>query len=102
MNGKQGSGAALSGLLGVAALAGGAFLLGRYFRRIEEEAEAVAPAAFSHPMAVPGAFDQTRDAGPAHMRDEQDDDVWDEVDEGSDESFPASDPPAFITPRSFE
>jgi hypothetical protein len=38
-------------------------------------------------------FDQTRSAGPGAMRD----DVrrpWENVDQASDESFPASDPPA--------
>lgn len=38
-----------------------------------------------------------RDAGPDEMRDEDGKD-WDEVDEGSDESFPASDPPSY-SPR---
>lgn len=34
-----------------------------------------------------------RDAGPEAMRDRPDD-AWTSVDEASDESFPASDPPA--------
>lgn len=79
--------------IGVAAVAGGAFLLGRYLRRVEDEEEVI-PAAFAQPAGVKGGFDQTRDAGPEHMRDHDDDDVWDEVDEGVDESFPASDPPS--------
>ncbi|MDE1916016.1 MAG: hypothetical protein KGJ57_03075 [Sphingomonadales bacterium] len=33
-----------------------------------------------------------RDAGPAHMRDKPA--KWDKVDEASDASFPASDPPS--------
>lgn len=33
-----------------------------------------------------------RDAGPQHMRDKPK--VWDQVDQASDESFPASDPPS--------
>lgn len=80
--------------IGVAAVAAGAFLLGRYLRRAEEE-DAVTPAAFAQPGAVKGSFDQTRDAGPEHMRDHDADDVWDKVDEGVDESFPASDPPSY-------
>ncbi len=40
-----------------------------------------------------GAYGATRNAGPASMRDDNSED-WDEVDEASDESFPASDPPA--------
>lgn len=39
-----------------------------------------------------------RDAGPDEMRDEDGSD-WDAVDEGSDESFPASDPPNYSRPR---
>jgi hypothetical protein len=80
--------------IGVAAVAAGAFLLGRYLRRAEAEDGAVTPAAFAQPGAAKGSFDQTRDAGPENIRDHDDDDVWDRVDEGVDESFPASDPPA--------
>jgi hypothetical protein len=38
------------------------------------------------------APNQVRDAGPAHMRDKPG--KWDPVDQASDESFPASDPPS--------
>jgi len=40
-----------------------------------------------------GTHDQVRPAGPEAMRDPPPD--WDEVDEASDESFPASDPPTY-------
>lgn len=45
------------------------------------------------PVAVPPA-PPTRNAGPDFMRDD-DGDRWDRVDQAADESFPASDPPAF-------
>ena len=38
-------------------------------------------------------FDQTRNAGPNSMRDDHDD--WEDIDELSDASFQASDPPSF-------
>ena len=38
-------------------------------------------------------LDQTRNAGPEAMRDASDR-AWDRIDQASDESFPASDPPA--------
>jgi hypothetical protein len=39
-------------------------------------------------------FDQTRQAGTDSMRDDQADD-WNDIDDMSDASFPASDPPSF-------
>jgi hypothetical protein len=45
-----------------------------------------------------GDTNPVRDAGPDDMRDENGDD-WDEVDQGSDESFPASDPPCYSVPK---
>jgi hypothetical protein len=42
----------------------------------------------------PGAYGEIRAAGPEAIRD-RDPRPWDKVDEASDESFPASDPPSF-------
>jgi hypothetical protein len=50
------------------------------------------PAAFAHGQSAPGNDTQVRDAGPDAMRDPAARE-WTWVDEASDESFPASDPP---------
>lgn len=50
-------------------------------------------AAFANGETDSENFDQTRNAGPGSMRDDHDD--WEDIDELSDASFPASDPPSF-------
>ncbi len=51
--------------------------------------------AYAGPLAHGRGSDTTpfRDAGPANMRDPEP--HWDRVDEALDETFPASDPPAY-------
>ncbi len=49
-------------------------------------------AAFAAGETDSANFAQIRNAGPAGMRGDADE--WDKTDEASDESFPASDPPA--------
>ncbi len=50
-------------------------------------------AAFADNQGSVGGSQQIRDSGPEAMRDKPKR-VWDKTDEISDESFPASDPPA--------
>lgn len=50
-------------------------------------------AAFADGETQSENFDQTRSAGPSGMRDDEKR-AWENVDQASDESFPASDPPA--------
>jgi hypothetical protein len=54
------------------------------------------PAALTRLPGEAGGFSQVRDAGQHDMRDPQP--RWSAVDEASDESFPASDPPAMSIP----
>ena len=88
-------------LAGAATLAiGGLYVWAEYRKRTDARLHAPA-AAFAGEGAYPGAFDQTRDAGPEHIRDEDGSD-WDALDQASDESFPSSDPPTandFRTPK---
>jgi hypothetical protein len=57
-----------------------------------------APAALPQQDTEPASsVGNGRPAGPQSMRDPPSD--WDKVDEASDESFPASDPPAFYGTR---
>jgi hypothetical protein len=76
-----------------AALAGFAAALFTRRRRTGDHEERDAPA-HSRGKTAPGPVGHSgssRSAGPAAMRDPPAD--WEKVDEASDESFPASDPP---------
>ena len=81
---------ALPALTAAVAAGAGAFALWRH-RRARGDSHA---AAFSNAETDPENFAQTRSAGPDAMRDPSPR-AWDEVDQASDESFPASDPPAY-------
>ena len=73
--------------LAVAGTAGYAFYRYARKRQSEEDKPAFAPG-----EGVSENFSQVRNAGPEAMRDKPR--RWTKADEASDESFPASDPPA--------
>ncbi|MBB4859998.1 hypothetical protein HNO88_003336 [Novosphingobium chloroacetimidivorans] len=75
------------------ALAGGAgYALYKYATR-QDTGETQGKAAYAGSIGGPtGNFSQVRDAGPHEMSNAPK--TWNRVDEASDESFPASDPPA--------
>ena len=66
----------------------------RWFGRDDDD-EVYAPALSrgTRPAGATGTSSAARQAGPESMRDPPK--SWSKVDEASDESFPASDPPAF-------
>ncbi len=71
------------------ALAGAAgYALYKYATRVGTDHAAFASGEGAHE----GSFSHVRNAGPGAMRDKPA--QWQKVDEASDESFPASDPPA--------
>ena len=84
----------LVGLGFLGAVGASAYAAYRYFSGKDAAAAPVPPqhAAFAEGEAGRSDPNATRDAGPAAMR--SDPPEWDAVDEASDESFPASDPPA--------
>ena len=75
-------------LIKTAALAALAYAGYRYFRQNDQPRHA----AFANGQGDSANFAQVRDAGPQAMASNHD--KWSKVDERSDESFPASDPPA--------
>jgi len=77
--------------LGLLAGAGAVFY--KMFRRDAEQAPAVAPGDNSDAAPVYSSG-VVRNAGRKEQQDKEEDRDWDKVDEQSDESFPASDPPA--------
>jgi hypothetical protein len=79
-------------LLKLTFAAASAYAIYRYATR----ERAVHRAAFADGEANGGPVD-VRNAGPGAMRSDQPE--WDKVDEASDESFPASDPPAIPRAR---
>ena len=75
-------------LIRTAALAALGYLGYRYFR----QERTTGKAAFAAGQEAGQNFAQVRDAGPQAMADSTP--GWSKVDQRSDESFPASDPPA--------
>ncbi|SPJ25100.1 hypothetical protein [Palleronia abyssalis] len=67
----------------------GGIMLYRWLSEREDDRTAYAPGE-GGPATDPAQF---RGAGPASMRERQK--SWDRVDEAMDETFPASDPPAY-------
>jgi hypothetical protein len=70
----------------------GGYALWRWSKK--NDSSSAEPAAFAPGESEPENFDQTRSAGPEGMDREPRRD-WDKVDQAADESFPASDPPAY-------
>ncbi len=80
--------------IGAACAAGLGYLATRFWWQ-GKDADRTSPAALSHGSGGHGAVRHSgaaRQAGPEAMRDPPKD--WEKVDQASDESFPASDPPA--------
>lgn len=71
---------------------GAALFVRRRWRRGEEEVPATATARGKTAPGPVGQSGAARSAGPEAMRDPPKD--WEKTDQASDESFPASDPPA--------
>jgi hypothetical protein len=79
--------------IGAACAAAMGFVLGRRFFGGGEQRDSEAAAlTVDRPPGPVGDSGNVRSAGPESMRDPPS--KWSQVDEASDESFPASDPPA--------
>ena len=76
-------------LLKLAALGALGYVGYKYYEQSRDRS----PAAFADDQATGENFSQVRDAGPRAMADKPQRE-WTAADEASDESFPASDPPA--------
>lgn len=76
------------GLLQITAAGVAGFLGYRYWQKNKAQGHA----AFADGQPDDDNFSQVRDSGPKAMRDKPTGE-WSKVDEESDESFPASDPP---------
>jgi len=82
---------AIIGGVGAAVAGGLAYLLSRVLRGDGEEREGRPALAGTGGHGAVGHSGAARSAGPDAMRDPPEE--WDKVDQASDESFPASDPP---------
>ena len=79
-------------LLRFLAAGAGGYALWRWTKNRNEIAPE--PSAFAAGESEPDKFDQTRSAGPEGMHSTPRRE-WDQVDQAADESFPASNPPAY-------
>lgn len=91
---KVSKGALAAGAGALAAIAAGAagLVFGRKWLADRRAAKAAPALAGDRPEGPVGHSGNARPAGPEAMRDPPSE--WERVDEASDESFPASDPPA--------
>lgn len=77
-------------LMRTAMLAGAGLMAWRWWQNGRHNQDKVA---FAHGESAPDNFVQVRNAGTGAMR--SDPPKWDKIDDASDASFPASDPPAY-------
>lgn len=89
---KRGKGTWLAAGGAAIVAAGAAFFGSRWWRNRDQDAPAAALQRGKTPPGPLGQSGSARSAGPEAMRDPPK--KWDAVDQSSDESYPASDPPA--------